>query len=77
MIRYAKEMTLFIKLRTSDGQIYPPYLSILYDSVDVSDDAEVAKSSKDISFKVTYEMDEGQIKDDTHVSGLDIKCILL
>lgn len=72
MIRYAKEIVLFIRLRTSDGQIYPPYLSIKYDSVDVSDNAEVAKTSKSVSFKVSYQMDESQIKEDINVSTINL-----
>lgn len=67
MIRYAKDIELFIRLRTSDGQIYPPYISIKYDSVDVSDAAEVAKATKSVSFKVSYQMDEAKIKEDIHV----------
>ena len=77
MIRYAKEINLFITLRTSDGQIFPPYLSVLYDSIDVSDDGEVNKLSKDVSFQVTYEMNEEQIKDDTHVSPIMIFCLTM
>jgi meckelin len=70
MIRYAKEIHIIIRLRSSNGEIYPPYLNIKYDSVDVSNQAEVAKSSKSVSFRVSYEMNDSKIKDDTLVSNL-------
>lgn len=67
MIRYAKEIEVIIRLRSSNGEIYPPYLKITYDSIDVSNAAEVARSSKSVSYKVTYEMNDKDIKDDTLV----------
>ena len=68
-LRYAKDIELSIKLRSSDGEIYPPLLRIRYDFVDVTDeDTDFSKSTKTVSFTVSYEMDTEDIRKDTMVS---------
>ena len=64
-IRYSSKIEVNIRLRSSDGEIYPPMLRIRYEPLAVKDKA---KSSIEMSFAVTYEMDLTKIKKDTEVS---------
>ena len=64
-IRYSSKIEVNIRLRSSDGEIYPPMLRIRYEPLEVKDKA---KSSIEMSFAVTYEMDLTKIKKDTEVS---------
>ena len=63
-IRYSSKIEVNIRLRSSDGEIYPPMLRIRYEPLEVKDKA---KSSIEMSFAVTYEMDLTKIKKDTEV----------
>ena len=63
-IRYSSKIEVNIRLRSSDGEIYPPMLRIRYEPLAVKDKA---KSSIEMSFAVTYEMDLTKIKKDTEV----------
>lgn len=65
-IRYAPKIEVNIRLRSSDGEIYPPMLRIKYEAVDLKDEDEL-NSNKDMSFAVTYEMDMSKITKDTEV----------
>ncbi|EDO36269.1 predicted protein [Nematostella vectensis] len=65
VIRYAESIEMSIRLRSSDGEIYPPFIKIKYNSVEVKDEAIVEKTSKDVSFSVTYTMDLETIDRDT------------
>lgn len=65
-IRYSSKIELNIRLRSSDGEIYPPMLRIKYDALDVNDE-DTLNSDKEVSFAVTYEMDTSTIKKDTEV----------
>ena len=65
-IRYSPKIELNIRLRSSDGEIYPPMLRIKYEALDLNDE-DVLNSNKEMSFAVTYEMDTSKIKKDTEV----------
>ena len=65
-MRYSPKIELNIRLRSSDGEIYPPMLRIKYEALDLNDE-DVLNSNKEMSFAVTYEMDTSKIKKDTEV----------
>lgn len=65
-IRYSSKIELNIRLRSSNGEIYPPMLRIKYKTLDLNDEDE-SKGDKELSFAVTYEMDTSKIKKDTEV----------
>ena len=65
-IRYSSKIEVNIRLRSSDGEIYPPMLRIKYDALDLNDE-DTLDSNKEVSFAVTYEMDTSKIKKDTEV----------
>ena len=65
-IRYAEKIELSIRMRSTDGEIYPPMLRIRYKGLDVNDEA-VLNGNQDASFAVTYEMETSKVKKDTEV----------
>ena len=65
-IRYAEKIELGIRMRSTDGEIYPPMLRIRYKALDVKDEA-VLNGNQDASFSVTYEMETSKVKKDTEV----------
>lgn len=65
-IRYPQKIELNIRLRSSDGEIYPPLLRIKYDALELNDE-DTLNSDKEVSFAITYEMDTSKIKKDTEV----------
>ena len=71
-IRYSPKIELNIRLRSFDGEIYPPMLSIKYEALDVNDE-DVLNSNREISFAVTYEMDISKVKKDTEVLLLTVR----
>ncbi|KAL9962665.1 hypothetical protein ACROYT_G031787 [Oculina patagonica] len=66
-IRYSPKIELNIRLRSSEGEIYPPMLRIKYEPLDLNDE-DVLNSNKEMSFAVTYEMDSSKIKKDTEIA---------
>jgi len=66
-IRYSPKIELNIRLRSSDGEIYPPMLRIKYDALDLNDE-DTLNSDKEVSFAITYEMDMSKIKKDTEIA---------
>ena len=79
-IRYSPKIELNIRLRSSDGEIYPPMLRIKYDALDLNDE-DTLNSDKEVSFAITYEMDMSKIKKDTEVfspeNSLKLFCTVL
>ena len=67
-MHYAAKIQLKIRLRSSEGEIFPPLLQIMYEALDLSDETE--NSSKEVSFSISYEMDTEKIEDDTKVKQL-------
>ena len=65
-IRYSPKIELNIRLRSSDGEIYPPMLRIKYDALDLNNE-DTLNSEKEVSFAITYEMNMSKIKKDTEV----------
>ena len=65
-IRYPEKIELSIRVRSTDGEIYPPMLRIRYKALDVQDE-EIKNGNQDASFAVTYEMDTSKIEEDTEV----------
>ena len=65
-IRYAEKIELSIRVRSTDGEIYPPMLRVRYKALDVQDE-EIKNGNQDASFAVTYEMDTSKIEKDTEV----------
>ena len=66
-LRYAESIKLHVRLRSSDGEIYPPLLKVKYKTKDVSDKLVVNTGSVQVSFAVSYEMDLTKITKDTEV----------
>ena len=65
-IRYSEKIELSIRMRSTDGEIYPPMLRIKYKALDVQDQ-ETLNGNQDASFAVSYEMDTSKIKKDSEV----------
>ena len=74
-IRYASKIEVNVRLRSSDGEIYPPMLRLKYEPLDLTDE-DTAKSSQDMSFAITYEMDISKIKKDTEVCNFIIPTMI-
>lgn len=70
-LRYAESIELLLRLRSNDGEIYPPLLKIKYNTKDVSDNLVVETGTVAVSFAVTYEMDLSRITKDVEVSILN------
>lgn len=66
-IRYAEKVELSIRMRSTDGEIFPPMLRIRYKALDVNDE-DILNGNQDASFTVTYEMDTTKIEKDTEVN---------
>ena len=65
-IRYPEKVELSIRVRSTDGEIYPPLLRVRYKALDVQDE-EIKNGNQDVSFAVTYEMDISKVEKDTEV----------
>jgi len=65
-IRYPEKIELNVRMRSTDGEIFPPMLRIRYKELDIKDE-EILNGNQDASFAVTYEMDTAKIKKDTEV----------
>lgn len=65
-MRFAEKIELNIRMRSTDGEIFPPMLRIRYRALDVNDN-EVLNGNHEVSFAVTYEMDATKITKDTEV----------
>ena len=61
VIRYAKTIELVFSLRNPNGQIYPPYLKIDYET------ASSTTASVSVSFSTTYEMSTAQVTENVKV----------
>uniref|UniRef100_A0A8C6FF93 Transmembrane protein 67 n=1 Tax=Moschus moschiferus TaxID=68415 RepID=A0A8C6FF93_MOSMO len=59
LIRVATQISLSIHLvpNTKNGNIYPPLITIAYSDIDIKDPSS---QSVQVSFSVTYEMDQGE-----------------
>lgn len=68
-MRFAEKIELNIRMRSSDGEIFPPLLRIRYRALDVNNE-EVLNGNHEVSFAVTYEMDDTKITKDTEVKIL-------
>ena len=68
-MRFAEKIELNIRMRSTDGEIFPPLLRIRYRALDVNDE-EVLNGNHEVSFAVTYEMDDTKITKDTEVKIL-------
>lgn len=65
-IRYAEKIELSIRMRSTDGEIFPSMLRIRYKALNVKDET-VLNGNQDASFVVTYEMETSKVKKDTEV----------
>ena len=65
-IRYPEKIEVNVRMRSTDGEIFPPMLRIRYKELDIKDE-EILNGNQDASFAVTYEMDTAKIKKDTEV----------
>lgn len=66
-IRYAEQIELNIRMRSTDGEIFPPMLRVRYKALDVSDDG-ILNGNQEVSFAVLYEMDNTKITKDTEIA---------
>ena len=67
-LRYAQSIEMLVRLRSSDGEIYPPLLKVKYNTKDVSDQLVVETGNVQVSFAVSYEMDFSKIIKDIEVN---------
>ena len=67
VIRVAEMVRLSIRLRNSEGKIYPPYIKVRYKSIKLNDDILKREPTVQVSFQVHYEMDTSSISQDVKV----------
>lgn len=70
-VRYSEKIELSIRMRSTDGEIFPPMLRIRYKDLDVTDE-EILNGNQDASFAVSYEMDTSKITKDVEVQCISM-----